>query len=31
MEEVKALGKVIEEVELSNGAEVDVPVDVAFR
>lgn len=31
MEEVKALGKVIEEVELSMGAAVEVPVGVAFR
>jgi hypothetical protein len=30
MEEVKALGKVIEEVELSKGADVDVP-DVLYR
>lgn len=31
MEEVNALGKVIEEVELFKGADVDVPVNVAFR
>ncbi len=31
MEEVKALGKIIEEVELSKGAGADVPVDLAFR
>ncbi len=31
MEEVEALGKIIEEVERSNGAGADVPVDVAFR